>query len=181
MKMLPTLEAAHVILRPLDADDADIMHDIFQSPEVRRLTGSQQEVTLEQVRVWYASLQDKDDRADFGIILKDSGELIGEAVLNQIDSVNRLANFRILLDAERYAGRGYGTEATSMAVRFGFEQLNLNRIELGVYAFNAKAKRVYEKVGFVQEGVRREVLWRDGQAYDEVIMGLLRRDFLDRQ
>jgi RimJ/RimL family protein N-acetyltransferase len=172
-----TLEGPTVTLRPLGADDAEAMHEIFRSPTVRAMTGSHGDVPFETVRAWYAGLDGLSDRVDYGIVVNEGGELIGEAVLNRLDPDNHSATFRILLDADRHAGRGYGTEATLLLVEYGFVHLGLNRIELGVYAFNERARRVYERVGFVVEGVRREALWWEGRAHDEIIMAMLRRDF----
>jgi RimJ/RimL family protein N-acetyltransferase len=171
------LEGPTVTLRPLGPDDAEVMFEIFRSSEVREMTGSTGDLTLEQVRAWYAGLAEHPDRVDYGIVVAATGELIGEAVLNRIDPEHHSANFRILLDAERHAGRGYGTEASLLLVEHGFLALGLNRIELGVYAFNARARRVYEKVGFMVEGVRREALWWDGRPHDEILMAMLRSDF----
>jgi RimJ/RimL family protein N-acetyltransferase len=73
-------------------------------------------------------------------------------------------------------GRGLGTEATRLIVGYGFDQLGLHRIELEVYAFNPRARRAYEKVGFVAEGVLRDALWWDGEWVDAVVMSMLETD-----
>lgn len=65
------------------------------------------------------------------------------------------------------------TEAIRLIVGHGFEQLGLHRIQLEAYAYNHRALRVYEKVGFVVEGIRREVEFRDGEWVDEMLMALL--------
>lgn len=62
-------------------------------------------------------------------------------------------NFRIALNDPAVVGQGYGTEATRAVVEYGFDTVRLHRISLGVYAFNALARRVYEKCGFVHEGI----------------------------
>ena len=70
-------------------------------------------------------------------------------------------------------GRGLGTEATRLIVGYGIEELGLHRIELGVYSFNPRAQRAYEKAGFVVEGVRREALLWDGEWVDSIVMSVL--------
>ncbi len=62
-------------------------------------------------------------------------------------------------------------------MRFAFEQLGLNRVELEVYAFNPRAVRTYEKAGFRRDGVRRQALYRDGKFHDIYLMGILREDW----
>lgn len=76
-----------------------------------------------------------------------------------------------------YWGKGFGTDAVRAIARFGFEELNLRRISLGVFAYNERAVRAYEKAGFVVEGRVRQSVFRDGQRWDEFIMGLLREDW----
>ncbi|WP_327035317.1 GNAT family protein [Micromonospora ureilytica] len=101
-----------------------------------------------------------------------TGACVGEVVLNDWDPVNRSCNFRTLLTA---AGRdrGLGTEAVRLIVGHGFGRLGLHRISLEVFAFNPRARRAYQKVGFVVEGVLRQVL-RDGDDWvDAVVMSIL--------
>jgi Acetyltransferase (GNAT) domain len=70
-------------------------------------------------------------------------------------------------------GRGLGTKATRLVLAFAFGALDLHRVELEVYDFNPRARRVYEKVGFVVEGVRRDALWWDGAWHGAVMMAIL--------
>ncbi|MBA2665798.1 MAG: GNAT family N-acetyltransferase [Trueperaceae bacterium] len=173
----PRLRGARVTLRPLDEHDAEAMFAIFASPDLDRLTGSHGAVTLEHARTWYGTLAEKEDRVDFGIVVARTDELIGEAVLNQIDWTNRSANFRILLDAARYSGSGYGSEATRLMLQYAFDELELHRVELGVFSHNPRAQHVYEKAGFRREGVRREALLWEGERSDEILMAILRPEW----
>ena len=101
-----------------------------------------------------------------------TGACVGEVVLNDWDPANRNCNFRTLLAA---AGRdrGLGTEAVRLIVGHGFERLGLHRISLEVFAFNPRARRVYEKVGFVAEGVLRQVLSDGDDWVDATVMSIL--------
>jgi RimJ/RimL family protein N-acetyltransferase len=101
-------------------------------------------------------------------------------VLNEIDWLNRSANFRIALASQQFFGKGYGSEATQLIIDYGFRQLNLHRIELEVFDFNPRAQHVYEKVGFVKEGVRRDVLLWQGQYHSAITMSLLAPEYLAR-
>ena len=64
-----------------------------------------------------------------------------------------------------------------MLVEYGFNTLNMNRIELSVWEFNTRAYKAYQKVGFVEEGRRRQARYHDGKYYDEIIMALLKDDW----
>jgi RimJ/RimL family protein N-acetyltransferase len=172
----PTLTGERVVLRPFRDGDADaLMQAILNDPEADRLTGTHATFTEEQVRAYAATRNEQTDRLDLAI--EHEGRCVGEAVLNEWDPDNRSCNFRIMLTADG-RDRGLGTEATRLIVGYGFEKLGLHRIELEVYAFNPRARRVYEKVGFVAEGVRRDALLWDGEWVDSTIMSVLSTDWV---
>lgn len=171
----PILTGAGLRLRPLVAGDAEAMYASLDDPETLRLTGTQSSFTIEQVQRHCEHVGQADDRLDY--IIEVAGQPTGEAVLNSVDEINRSASFRIAIWKNDDMNRGIGTEATRLLVRHGFENVGLNRIELEVYAFNPRARRVYEKVGFRLEGTRRQALLWDGDAVDAHVMAMLRSEF----
>ncbi len=80
-----------------------------------------------------------------------------------------------------YWGKGYGTDAMRLIVQYGFIELNLRRISLGVHAYNERAVKSYEKVGFTLEGRMRGEGFRDGVHFDGVWMGVFREEWLALQ
>ena len=80
-----------------------------------------------------------------------------------------------------YWGRGYGTDAMRLIVQYGFIELNLRRISLGLHAYNERARKSYEKVGFKFEGRMRGEGLRDGVRFDSLWMGILREEWLAQQ
>ncbi|MER6494535.1 GNAT family protein [Streptomyces griseorubiginosus] len=173
----PLLTGERTVLRPFTAADAEGMAEIIEDPEVLHFTGTPSgDLNLERLRSWYGSRSEQTDRLDLAVTDRATGELVGEVVLYEWDAHARSCTFRTLI-GPRGRGRGLGTEATRLVVGHGFGYLGLHRIELEAYGHNARALRVYEKVGFVVEGVRREADLRDGQWVDWVVMGLLDRDW----
>lgn len=169
----PVLTGDRTVLRPFTEDDAAVMAEIIEDPEVVRFTGeASEEFSLERLRSWYGSRSAQNDRLDLAVTDRATGELVGEVVLYEWDATARSCTFRTLV-GPRGRGRGIGTEATQLIVGHGFEQLGLHRIQLEAYGHNPRALRVYEKVGFVVEGVRREADFRDGQWLDWVMMAVL--------
>ncbi|MFE4663997.1 GNAT family N-acetyltransferase [Streptomyces sp. NPDC056716] len=170
----PLLTGAKTVLRPFTEADARTVWEILQDPEVLRFTSepSSDDLTFEHVRSWYATRADQPDRLDLAVTDRASGELVGEVVLNEWDPHNRSCNFRTLIGPQG-RNRGLGTEAIRLIVGHGFEHLGLHRVSLEVYAHNARARRAYEKVGFRQEGIRREVSLREGKWVDQILMAIL--------
>ncbi len=171
----PVLPGELVTLRPVEASDAVILG--ADDPEAMRLTGSQHTYTPAQLEHWYATRADFDDRLDLAIIDRSSGEFAGEVVLNDLVPENKSCNFRIWLIGAQNRGRGLGTEATRLILAHAFETVGLHRVELSVYKFNPRARRVYDKVGFVYEGTTRDALRWDGEWIDADTMSILDREW----
>lgn len=141
-------------------------------PEAARLTGSRSSYSREEVVSFLRSAVEAEDRYHFFIVAPD-GRIIGESVINEIDLQLRCANFRIIIFQNTERGRGIGTWAVETARDFAFEELGLHRLELDVFSFNPRARKVYLKAGFRQEGLRRDAV-RDGNRYgDDIIMAIL--------
>jgi RimJ/RimL family protein N-acetyltransferase len=81
-----------------------------------------------------------------------------------------------IYDREHW-GQGYGTDAMRLALRYAFDELNLRRVSLTVFAYNERARRTYLRVGFREEGRVREAIRRDGQRWDIIYMGVLRDEW----
>ena len=134
-------------------------------------------LNLDDETEWYESRRKDKDHVVFAILTLDENRLIGNCGLNRIDLKNRCALFGIFIGDKEYLGKGYGTDATRTMLRFAFEQMGLNRIELEVYDFNPRAARSYEKAGFRREGTRRQALYRNGKFHDIYLMSVLREDW----
>ncbi|MEI7844208.1 MAG: GNAT family protein [Chloroflexota bacterium] len=102
---------------------------------------------------------------------------IGSIGLHQIKSTNRSAEFGIFIGEKTFWNNGYGSEATQLALKHGFETLNLNRISLQVFETNSRAIHVYEKIGFILEGKLRQEIYRNGHYIDTLIMSILRSEW----
>lgn len=102
---------------------------------------------------------------------------IGTAGLHNLDLVNGNAEFGISIGEKGEWNRGYGTDSLNAICDFGFGELRLERIELQVYAGNARARRSYEKAGFALEGTLRNRHFAEGRYEDVVIMGILRGEW----
>lgn len=171
-----------MLLRSVTVDDVPALMPMFQDADASRLTGSHDTGVRDetQLRTWYSTRRVQDDRLDLAVVEQSTGHVIGEAVLNEWDPGNESCSFRICL-VPGIRGHGLGTEATRLIVGYGFEQLGLHRISLEVYAFNPRARRVYEKVGFVAEGVLRDALLWEGKRVDAMVMAILAPEWFEHR
>jgi RimJ/RimL family protein N-acetyltransferase len=171
----PVLTGELVRLEPLTAAVLEEYLVVLADPDVGRLTGSHGTFDRSTVAAWLATRPDHHDRADWAVVRTDDGAFLGEAVLNDLDVDNGSVNFRILLGSP-HLGRGYGTEATRLVLDYALGPAGMHRVSLGVYVSNPRARRVYEKCGFVLEGRRRDALHWDGVWHDELVMSVLSTD-----
>ena len=172
----PTLCGEHVRLEPMGVQHLDGLWPMFADEDVRAGTGTMHHFAREQIRAGLAKARSREDRADWAIVRREDGDVLGEVVLMDLDEDNGSMTFRIALLGPEVSGRGYGTEATRLVRDFALGPLGLHRLALEVNAFNVAAIAVYTKVGFVLEGVRRDAAHRDGTWYDVHDMALLSTD-----
>src|SRR6266498_4309737 len=113
----------------------------------------------------------------FSIRTLDEDKFIGGLGLNVISWASREAFIGIFIGAREYWGKGCGTDAMSIMLRYAFTELNLWRVSLGVFDYNPRAIRSYEKVGFRHEGRMRQYLNHEGKRWDILFMGILREEW----
>ncbi len=132
----------------------------------------------ERIAKWAANEGD-----DLGFAIETLGDppvLIGNIRLWGARPKDRCATLGIALGCQ-YTGRGYGTDAMRIIVGYGFREMGLHRIQLGVAPFNPAGIRAYEKAGFVEEGRHRESVLHDGRWYDDVLMSILDHEWAARR
>lgn len=174
------LQGKKVRLRGLELEDVDELMAHWNDWELRRFLNaivphSRQEEE-DFIRSTWRSRQ-AGTAFIFGIETIQDKKLIGSMGFSTVDWVNRTADFGIAIWNKQYWDQGLGAEATTLLLKYAFEQLNLNRVELRVFAFNERAKSMYEKVGFKQVGRRRKGIFRDGKYHDEFLMDYLREEW----
>lgn len=94
-----------------------------------------------------------------------------------IDYLNQSAVLHIMIGNKENRGKGIGTFAVTEMLKHAFYNLNLHRVELTVFSSNVAAQRLYEKCGFVKEGVKRQAVFKNGKFVDMYYYAILREDF----
>ena len=167
-------EGKLIRLRAREPEDEPLLFRWFNDAEVTEHLAMRYPLSHAKEREFIESQKAPGyQHAGFAVETLAEGELIGGVDLLATSPENRSARLGIAIgDKARWDG-GYGTDTMRTVCRFGFDTMNLHRIELDVYADNLRAQHVYEKVGFRVEGRRREALYKFGRYHDVIVMGLL--------
>jgi RimJ/RimL family protein N-acetyltransferase len=172
------VKGAQVYLRPLQLEDLTAHYlNWLNDPEVTRYMETGTFPTTERdLAKFYEDITGSRSQVILAVADRKSGQHIGNVKLGPIHWVHRCATFGILIGDKKFWGKGVGLEATRLTVQYGFDRLNLRRIDLGVFADHTAAVRCYEKAGFKVEGRMRESLFQDGKYVDRLWMALLRSE-----
>lgn len=175
---IPFLEGERVYLRPVEAaSDLERCLGWINDPEIQSRLGRRLPISRSMEESWFEAQYKKDEGFSLAIVLREGDRHIGNCGLHDLDTVNRSAEFGILIGERDAWGRGYGPEAARLLLQFGFDELGLHRIWLRAYSFNRQAVRAYEKAGFTHEGILRGTYYRHGAFHDSIVMSVLEEEW----
>ncbi len=115
------------------------------------------------------------------VIETNGGKPIGTIQLYNFDELNQSCKLGIRIGDREYWGKGYGEDAINTILKYAFYKLDIFRVSLKFYEYNNRASNCYVKCGFKHEGKTRKSAYIDGEFYDEIIMGVLKSDFVSKK
>ncbi|MCY0901319.1 MAG: GNAT family protein [Firmicutes bacterium] len=176
----PLLRGASVRLTAFTDEDAVELARWSQDGEFLRMFDAlaAKPKSAEQWRDVIAQKRDTSDAFSFAVRLLDDEQVIGIAELDGVLWNQGTCWLTLGIGDPTRRRCGFGRETLHMLLRYAFGELNLRRVSLTVFADNEAAIRLYERFGFVKEGVYREFLMRDGATQDMFLYGLLQREWV---
>lgn len=179
MEKVIFLEAEPVYLRILNETDlTDRYLQWLNDEEVSRFNSHAVfPNTPEKMRQFYDSINPQ-KQVVLAIIERTSDLHVGNVSLQAINWINRSAEFAILLGDKNFWGKGIGHAASQLIVKYGFERLNLHRIYCGTIAGNTGMEKLAQKLRMIEEGRRREAVYKNGTYHDVIEYGVLREEYL---
>jgi diamine N-acetyltransferase len=171
------LKGERVILRAVEREDLKRLHELERNVDLAILGGGAwQPVPFAAFEKHFEKHLTDEDKAEF--VIEIDGKVVGDIELHHRDRRSRVSALGIGIYDPDYVGQGYGREALQLFLDWAFRIQNYERIWLDTWATNERAIRCYKAVGFVEEGRQRRHIYVDGQYVDQVLMGLLRDEWL---
>ncbi|MCM3227370.1 GNAT family N-acetyltransferase [Terribacillus saccharophilus] len=177
------MELPYVVLRELTLTDVEDRYKWCLDKEVIRylnMPSKYPPFSRKETEDWIAACMNKTNGYHQKSITTKEGNHIGWVDLKNVDKLNKHAELGIAIGDKTYWGRGYGLSAMKEILRWGFDQLDLNKIWLRVEVDNVKAIASYKRIGYVEEGILRQDRLRDGEFVDRLRMSVLRSEFFDK-
>ena len=165
-----------IYLRPMTLSDTDDVVRWRNSDAVRTHFIYQELFTRESHENWYHTMVETGKVIQMIICELDGDVPVGSVYIRDIDGRHRKGEYGIFIGEEHARGRGLGSAAARLMLKYAFEELGLHRVFLRVFADNGQAMGSYEKAGFVREAYLREDVCIDGVYRDIVLMGILNPD-----
>ena len=166
-------EEAGIFLRPMTHGDTDLIIGWRNREDVRRNFIYQKPFTREGHENWIRTMIDTGRAVQMMICDISSGRALGSVYIRDIDREHNKAEYGIFIGEAEARGRGLGTAAAKLMLRYCFQEERLHRIYLRALAGNDRAVRSYEKAGFVKEACLKDDVFLNGEYCDIIWMAAI--------
>ena len=176
---MPTLQTERLSLRPMHPIDAEDMYDYARRPEVTKYLLWREHDSVEYTRDYLNYISTRYSLGsfyDWAVIEHTSRKMIGTCGFTKIDTVNNVAEIGYVLNPD-FHRKGYGSEAVKRVMRFGFEELGVNRIEARFMKGNEASLALMKSVGMTFEGYFRDLLFVKGEYKTIGYSSILREEY----
>lgn len=175
-----TIETERLLLRRFEYADADSMLRHWIADEkIQSMYAEPVYSTKEEVKGLldiYIGSYEKADYYRWAVIEKKSGRCIGQIAYFLVDSKNHFAEIEYCIGSE-FQRKGYATEAAKAVIKYGFDKINLHKVQICTRTLNKASQRVIEKCGFTYEGTLRDYFYVNGEYIGRLFYSMLRNEY----
>ena len=179
-----TITTDRLILRKFEySDDDSMLRNWIADEKIQSMYSEPVYSTKEEIKELldkYIGSYERPDYYRWAVIEKASGECIGQIAYFLVDSKNHFAEIEYCIGAE-FQCRGYATEATKAVIAFGFDRINLHKVQICTKTINKPSRRVIEKCGFTYEGTLRDYFFMNGEYVGRHYFSILREEYEDKK
>lgn len=175
-----TIETERLVLRRFKYTDDDAMLKYWIADErIQSLYSEPVYTTKAEVKELlnkYISSYKNSDYYRWAVIDKVTEECIGQIAYFVVDSKNHFAEIEYCIGTA-FQCKGFATEATKAIMKYGFEKINLHRVQMCTKTINKPSQRVIEKCGFIYEGTLRDYFLIGHQYVGRLCYSILKEEF----
>ncbi len=175
-----TIETERLILRRFQyTDDDSMLKNWIADEKIQSMYSEPVYSTKETVKALldqYIGSYEKNDYYRWAIIEKNAAECIGQIAYFLVDSKNHFAEIEYCIGSD-FQCKGFATEATKAIIAYGFDRINLHKVQICTKTINNPSKRVIEKCGFTYEGILRDYFYMDGDYVGRLYFSMLRSEY----
>lgn len=164
-----------ITIRKFERTDIPKKVEWINNPDNNQFLHYDIPICVETTEKWFDSHMGEDNRYD--AVIEADGVPVGTIGLLSIDRKNNKAEFYIAMGEIAYKGKGVAKEASRLILTYGFEVVGLNRIYLFTEVENVVAQKLFERLGFVREGVMRQDIFSHGKYVDRIAYSFLKEDW----
>ena len=166
-----------IYLRAVELSDKEMLLDIINDEQTEyELGGWSFPISNLNQEEWIKSLKPDNNTLRCVIVNKEGDRAIGTVILSDIDYKNGTAEIHIKL-GNQIRSKGYGAETINLIVDYAFNELRLQCIYAHINSYNEKSQNLFEKCGFVKEGILRDRIFKKGNYHNVYSYSLLKGDF----
>jgi len=179
MKRTVLIKGERIFLREVVLSDATLMYCRWMNDTKvnQYLECRFEKWTIKKLQDYIRQTQNNPDNLLLAIVLKNKNKHIGNIKIGPINRNHKFAKVGIIIGEKSFWGEGFAPEGVKLAVDYAFNTLGLHKLTAGVYANNSASVRVFEKSGFVKEGIEKKQYYCNGQYVDCVSFGILKDEF----
>lgn len=177
------IETERLILRKFEyTDDENMLKYWISDPKIQSLYSEPVYSTKQEVKKLldkYISSYEKSDYYRWAIILKEANECIGQIAYFLVDNNNHFAEIEYCIGS-LFQRKGLATEATKAIIEYGFDKMNLHKVQISHKSINIPSRKVIEKCGLAYEGTLRDFFYQNGEYIDRLYYSILKHEFISK-
>jgi UDP-4-amino-4,6-dideoxy-N-acetyl-beta-L-altrosamine N-acetyltransferase len=165
-----------IILRSICESDTELVLKWRNAAMVRNFFIYQKEITKEEHLNWLKTKVATGKVVQFVIVDPKNDKPFGSVYLQDINWTHNKAEFGIFIGETEYMGKGEGSIITKRMLQYAFEEMKLHRVYLRVFEENVRARKAYEKAGFVEEALLHDDVFVNDEYKNIVLMGAINKE-----
>lgn len=166
-----------IYLRNIEDEDINVLKTLINDENVSKdVVGWSKPISSMEHFTWFNNLKN-DSNFRYMISSKENPKIsYGTAIISRIDWKNRSSSIDVKL-LEEFQGKGYGYETLILLTKYIFEELNMNRIFVNILEYNECSMSLFEKIGFVREGIQRKAIYKNGKYNNLIMYPMLKEEY----